>query len=131
MSSECITYLEDILEKLGKVLGLLEGVTPPKPPFPPQADIITVVVKPPFTKNQIPLREVKKLNRAGYPIWRIYLDQKGKRVRPKRGDALRVYEKIVRADGGKHAYRLIPDQVVDGRKMPTPSTAYIFVRHTE
>lgn len=131
MSNDCITYLGDILEKLGRVLALLEGVTPPEPPFPPQADIITVVVKPPGIKKQIPLREIKKLNKAGYPVWRIYLDQNGKRVRPKRGDELRVYEKIVRGDGGNLAYRLTPAQIINGHIVPTPSTLYVLVMHTE
>lgn len=149
MNDDCTTYFESIDEKLD--LGLLDvaqiqqdvdnvvrvvneindKLTPPEPPFPPQADIITVVVKPPITKKQIPLRRVRDHNRAGYPLWGIYYSGSGRRVCPKRGKELQVYEKIVRGDGRKNAYRLVPGQVVDGRPIPPPSTAYILVRHTE
>lgn len=131
MSNDCIAYLDDILEKLGKVLDAVETVTPLPPPTPPSRTI--VVVKPPLLRNQVPLREVKRLNDAGRPVWRIYYDQYGRRICPKAGKELEVYNEIVKADGGiaKFAYRLTAGQVVDGRQIPVIPKLFILVRHTE
>lgn len=149
MSNDCITYFESIDDKLDKqMLDIAQiqqdmdyvvrvvndindmlSITPPEPP--PPVDTITVIVKPPLLKNQVPLQVMRGHNKAGYALWKVFLDMFGKRMCPKRGKRLNVFAKVIVGDGRNNAFRVVPGQVVDGRPVPIIPWTHIFVRHTE
>ncbi len=144
MSNDCITYLESILEKLNTQMTYLQDIqitlnemllddTPPTPPEPPAPapGTMVVVVDTPLLKRQVPLQKVRGHNNAGYPTWRVYLDVQGKRVCPKDGKELVVFDELILGDGRNNAWQLAPWQVVDGHLIPADIPVFIFERHVE
>ncbi len=140
MTSQEYQNIVDLLNELktGQMeLKAMLQKTPDKPTGPPESNqepqpkgdgrpTIWVTV----SEGKIPLREIYKYNRAGRPVWGIY----GKRVISNRivakeGKRIMVYAKELKGDGGIKAYEIVPDQIIDGKKITDTPKFFILQRH--
>jgi hypothetical protein len=124
--ANAVERIADVMER-GYVPPLPQPPSEPELPQPgdvvPGYKWVTVIEK-------VPLREIYRLNDAGRPVWGIY----GKRVIANRIIAkadkkLLVANKLIKGDGGKEAYFLHPDQIVDNHLLSNEKDLYVLVRH--
>ncbi len=110
-------FEEYVRAGIDRILEILESslIPPPKPPEPTPDTRIVVMLK------KTPLRELKRWNKKLKIVMRIHGGLRN-RIKAQADEVLVVVGDMIKIDGSRnYAYRLVPEQTVNGISLPKKS----------